>query len=89
MISFLVSILLLVKNMAMLTVFGIRKFIEHRETASLRPTSYAELQTVPKLDNASKLSMMQYQMNPSSEALDSQGNNGMHSLVKEEYSKVL
>jgi hypothetical protein len=44
----------------MLTVFGIRKFIEHRETVSLRPTSYAELQTVPKLDNASKLSMMQY-----------------------------
>jgi hypothetical protein len=73
----------------MLTVFGIRKFIEHRETVSLRPTSYAELQTVPKLDNASKESMLQYQINPASEALDIEGNNGMHALVKEEFSKVL
>ena len=73
----------------MLTVFGIRKFIEHRETVSLRPTSYAELQTIPKLDNASKQSMMIYQVNPNSEALDAEGNSGMHNLVKEEYSKVI
>lgn len=57
-VSFLISILLLVKNISMVTVFGIRKFIEHRDSVSLRPTSYAEFQTVPKLDNASKISMM-------------------------------
>lgn len=42
-ISFMISCVLLVKNLALLTNFAIKKFIEQRETVSLRPKSYAGL----------------------------------------------
>lgn len=66
----------------MLTNFAIKKFIEHRETVSLRPKSYAGLQKKPKIDKDSLLSIKKYLTEPDSEPIDPNGNTLLHLLAQ-------
>ena len=68
----------------MLTVFCIRKFIEHRETVSLRPKSYQSLDKVPKLDKESMESMRLYLLDNTTLKRDDEGNNDLHRLIREQ-----
>lgn len=58
-----------------MTVFGIKKFIEHRDVVSLRPKSYAGLLKSPKIDKDSLVAIKTYLLDPASELIDEQGNN--------------
>jgi hypothetical protein len=65
----------------MITNFGIKRFIEHRETVCLRPKSYAGLQKSPKIDRDSMLSIKKYLLEPASEPIDEMGNTLLHLLA--------
>lgn len=79
--SFTFSILVLIKDVTILTLFIIRKYFENRDNVSVRPRSYSTTQNVPKLDKDSLLAMKGYLMEPNKEIIDAQGNNEMHSVV--------
>ena len=66
----MISCILLIKNLALLTNFAIKKFIEQRDTVSLRPKSYAGLQKTPKIDKYSLLAIKTYLLEPESEVID-------------------
>jgi len=87
--SFVVSCIILVKDVTLLTVFVIRKFLEQRDTATLRPKSYVNTQTVPKLDKESSASMKAYLENTLGESVDPDGNMKLHAMVKHEGSQDL
>ena len=80
--SFVLSVLVLVKDVTVLTIFGIRKFIEKREDASLRPHCYPVVQPVTKLDKESMLAMKAYLLDPLKEAADADGNTATHTLAQ-------
>lgn len=61
-----------------MTNFGIKKYIEHRDTVNLRPKSYAGLQKTPKIDKDSVVSMKRYLTEPESEKIDENGNTELH-----------
>lgn len=87
--SFLVSVAVLVKNVAILTVFFVRTVIERRESVQMRPQSYQVLQNVPKIDRLSMASMKLYLQDNSIEKVDLRGNNQLHQLVAYEKAEAL
>ena len=72
--SFTLSAIILLKNLSILTVFFIRKFIEHRDSVSFRPQTYSSIQNAPKLDKFSMISMKAYLLDSRGENIDMEGN---------------
>lgn len=87
--SFVVSVLLLLKNTGLLVVFIVRKYLEHRSQVAFRPCPEEASQELPKLNKQSIKAMQHYLLDPASALqLDDFGNSALHTLAQDSSSSL-
>ena len=78
--SFIISIFLLVKDVTLITVFLIKRFIDHKEVSTMRPDGIPR--SFQKVEKEQSMNIQHYLIDPNDEGLDDEGNTSVHSLTK-------
>jgi hypothetical protein len=78
--AFLVSLTMFIKNMTILTIFAIRKFIDNKQNPQMRPST--QWRSLSRVEKEESVNIQHYLMDPNDEGIDEEGNTSIHYLSK-------
>ena len=78
--SFIMSLFLLIKDVIIITLFIIRKYIEGRSDPKMRPA--LDSKSLTRIGRESTFNMKVYLMNANDDEIDEEGNTSIHCLSK-------
>lgn len=74
------SLLILVKDICVLTIFVIKKFLEYQEKPQMRPQ--ASKRSLSRIGRDTSMNISNYLLNLNDDFIDDEGNTSMHQLTK-------
>jgi hypothetical protein len=74
------TIMLFMKDVTLLTLYAIKKFIDHASNPELRPKTKGRM--FSKIQRETSLNIRNYLMDPNDNIIDEEGNTTMHQLTK-------
>ena len=80
--SFAISILLFIKDITLITMYVIRRFIDHSHDPKLRPSTEGKM--ISRIQREASMNIKSYLMDPNDEGIDEEGNTSIHQLTRNE-----